>query len=71
MMLGDQAIRLGDANLIFAGGMESMTLAPHLIPKARAGYKFGGFEVRDHMQFTVLGSLRGCTHGELWGNMRG
>lgn len=54
VMLGDQAIRLGDANLIIAGGMESMTLAPHLIPKARAGYKFGGFEVRDHMQFDGL-----------------
>ena len=36
VMLGDQAIRLGDADVVFAGGMESMTLAPHMLPKARA-----------------------------------
>lgn len=54
VMLGDQAIRLGDADVVFAGGMESMTLAPHLLPKARAGYRFGGAQVQDHMQFDGL-----------------
>ena len=54
VMLGDQAIRLGDAEVVFAGGMESMTLAPHMLPKARAGYRFGGAQVQDHMQFDGL-----------------
>ena len=54
VMLGDQAIRLGDADVVFAGGMESMTLAPHLLPKARAGYRFGGAQIQDHMQFDGL-----------------
>lgn len=54
IMLADQAIRLGDANLIFAGGMENMTLAPHLLMNSRAGYKFGNVEMKDHMQFDGL-----------------
>lgn len=54
VMLGDQAIRLGDADLIFAGGMESMTMAPHMLPGARSGYRFGGAKVVDHMQYDGL-----------------
>jgi acetyl-CoA C-acetyltransferase len=54
VMLADQAIRLGDARVIFAGGMESMTLAPHLLPGSRAGFKFGPVEMRDHMQYDGL-----------------
>ena len=53
-MLADQAIRLGDANFILAGGQENMTLAPHLLPGSRAGYKFGNIEMKDHMQFDGL-----------------
>ena len=41
VMLAAQAIRAGDANVIVAGGMESMTNAPFLLPKVRAGYKYG------------------------------
>jgi acetyl-CoA C-acetyltransferase len=41
VMLADQAIRAGDAQAIVAGGMESMSLAPHLLPGVRAGWKFG------------------------------
>jgi acetyl-CoA C-acetyltransferase len=41
VMLADQAIRAGDAQAIIAGGMESMSLAPHLLPGVRAGWKFG------------------------------
>ncbi len=54
VMLGDQAVRLGDSKIVFAGGMESMTLAPHLLPNSRSGYKFGSVEVKDHMQLDGL-----------------
>ena len=54
IMLGDQAIRLGDARIVFAGGMESMTQAPHLLPGSRGGYKFGAVELKDHMQHDGL-----------------
>lgn len=54
IMLADQAIRAGDSQVVFAGGMENMTLAPHLLPNARAGYKFGSVELKDHMQFDGL-----------------
>lgn len=54
VMLAQQAIKSGDADVIFAGGMESMTLAPHLLPNSRGGYKFGSVELKDHMQFDGL-----------------
>jgi acetyl-CoA C-acetyltransferase len=54
IMLADQAIRLGDANLVFAGGMENMTQAPHLLMNARAGYRFGSVEAKDSMQHDGL-----------------
>ena len=41
VMLADQAIRAGDANVIVAGGMENMSRAPYLLPGAREGWKFG------------------------------
>ena len=44
-----QLIRLGELNVVVAGGMESMTQAPHLLPKSRAGYKFGPVEMLDSM----------------------
>jgi acetyl-CoA C-acetyltransferase len=49
IMLADQAIRAGDANLVVAGGMENMSLAPHLIAGARAGWKLGDQTVLDSM----------------------
>ena len=48
MMAIDQ-LRAGDAQLIAAGGLESMTNAPYLLPKARGGYRMGHGEVLDHM----------------------
>jgi acetyl-CoA C-acetyltransferase len=54
VMLADQAIRLGDAQVVFAGGMENMTLAPHLLPGSRFGYKFGSVDMKDHLQFDGL-----------------
>jgi acetyl-CoA C-acetyltransferase len=54
VMLADQAIRAGDARLIVAGGMENMSLAPHLAMKARAGWKFGSQTLLDSMQHDGL-----------------
>src|SRR5688572_12669099 len=48
MMAADQ-IRAGSASLMVAGGLESMTNAPYLLPKARSGYRMGHGEVLDHM----------------------
>jgi len=48
MMAADQ-IRSGDVDVIVAGGLESMTNAPYLLPKARAGYRMGHGEILDHM----------------------
>src|SRR5262249_54970959 len=49
VMLADQAIRAGDAQAIIAGGMESMSLAPHLLPGVRSGWKFGNQTALDAM----------------------
>ncbi len=53
MMAADE-ILAGDAAVVVAGGMESMTNAPHLLPKARAGYRYGHQKVLDHMAFDGL-----------------
>jgi len=47
--LATQAIILGDADVVLAGGMEGMSTAPYLLPKARYGYRMGNGEVIDHM----------------------
>ena len=52
--LADQLIRAGEFTTIVAGGMESMTNAPHLLPKSRAGYKYGDVTLLDHMAFDGL-----------------
>jgi acetyl-CoA C-acetyltransferase len=52
--LAAQLIRLGEHDVIVAGGMESMTRAPHLLPNSRAGYKYGAFEVQDSMALDAL-----------------
>jgi acetyl-CoA C-acetyltransferase len=52
--LAAQLIRLGEYDVIVAGGMESMTRAPHLLPNSRAGYKYGPFEVEDSMAIDAL-----------------
>ena len=49
IMLGADAIRLGDARLVLAGGMESMSLAPYLLKKGRTGYRMGHGELIDLM----------------------
>src|SRR5438128_277733 len=47
--LADQMIQAGDAEVVVAGGMESMTQSPYLLPGARAGYRMGNGEVVDSM----------------------
>jgi acetyl-CoA C-acetyltransferase len=52
--LADQLIRAGEFDIVVAGGMESMTNAPHLLPKSRSGYKYGSLEVLDAMAYDGL-----------------
>jgi acetyl-CoA C-acetyltransferase len=49
VMLAAQAIQLGDADIIVAGGMENMSLAPYYLEKARFGYRMGPGKLQDHM----------------------
>jgi acetyl-CoA C-acetyltransferase len=49
VMLADQAIRAGDARIVLAGGIESMSQAPHLLKGGRAGYKLGDQKLIDSM----------------------
>ena len=65
VMQGADQILAGNAQVVVAGGMESMSNAPYLLPKARAGYRMGNQEVLDHMFFDGLqspwdGQLMGC-----------
>ncbi len=55
MSAGDQ-ILAGSSQVVVAGGIESMTNAPYLLPKARAGYRMGHQEVLDHMFYDGLQS---------------
>ena len=50
----DQMIRAGEADIIVAGGMESMTQAPHLLPKSREGFKYGDTTLVDSMAYDAL-----------------
>lgn len=54
VMLGAQAIQTGDAEIVVAGGQESMTNAPYLLPKARGGYRMGNGEIIDSMMYDGL-----------------
>jgi len=55
-MLGHDLIQAGSASVVLTGGMESMSNAPYLMPKARSGYRMGHQEVLDHMFFDGLQS---------------
>jgi len=52
--LADQLIRAGEYDVVVAGGMESMTNAPHLLPKSREGFKYGDTTLVDSMAFDGL-----------------
>jgi acetyl-CoA C-acetyltransferase len=52
--LADQLIRAGEVDIVVAGGMESMTQAPHLLPKSREGFKYGDVALVDSMAYDAL-----------------
>ena len=53
-MMAFDSILAGNSSIVVAGGMESMTNAPHLLPKVRGGYRYGHQKVLDHMAFDGL-----------------
>lgn len=67
VILAHDAIKAGTADIIVAGGMESMSNAPYLLPKARKGYRIGHQQVIDHMLFDGLEDA--CQPGQLMGNL--
>ncbi|NRQ18501.1 acetyl-CoA C-acyltransferase [Ensifer sesbaniae] len=64
LMLGHDALLSGSATVLAVGGMESMTNAPYLLPKARGGFRLGHGEVKDHM---FLDGLEDAYSGRLMG----
>ncbi|AJW38309.1 3-ketoacyl-CoA thiolase [Rhodococcus sp. B7740] len=52
--LADQLIRAGEFEIVVAGGQESMTQAPHMLEKSRAGFKYGDVTMRDHLAYDGL-----------------
>ena len=52
--LADQLIRVGECEIVVAGGQESMTNAPHLLPRSREGFKYGDVTMLDHMAYDGL-----------------
>lgn len=68
VMLAAQAIRLGDDRIVVAGGMESMSRAPYLLPRARQGYRMGNAELVDAMIFDGLWDIYGNKHMGTYGD---
>lgn len=66
VMLGAQAVALGDAEVVVAGGMESMTNSPYLLDKARSGYRMGNAQIQDSM---ILDGLWNPYSNEHMGNI--
>jgi acetyl-CoA C-acetyltransferase len=64
-MLAHDLIKAGSNDIMVAGGMESMTNAPYVLPKARAGYRMGHGEIKDHM---FLDGLEDAKTGRLMGS---
>ena len=54
IMLGHDLIKAGSASVVVAGGMESMSNAPHMIPNSRTGNRYGNFQAVDHMAWDGL-----------------
>ncbi len=54
IMFGHDLIKAGSASVVVAGGMESMTNAPHMIPHSRTGNRYGNFQAVDHMAWDGL-----------------
>lgn len=74
VMLADRAIRSGDYRVVVAGGMESMSQAPHLVRNGRTGWKYGSQSMldaieQDGLRCTVGNSLMGCYADQVaWDN---
>ncbi|MEV7226641.1 acetyl-CoA C-acetyltransferase [Polymorphospora sp. NPDC051019] len=58
--LADQLVRAGEFDIVVAGGMESMTNAPHLLMGQRQGYKYGDVVIKDHMALDGLTDAWDC-----------
>ncbi|MFO0907995.1 MAG: acetyl-CoA C-acetyltransferase [Isosphaeraceae bacterium] len=71
VMLADQAIRLGEASVVIAGGMENMSKAPYLLMKAREGYRMGNGELIDAMINDGLWDVYGNKHMGTYGDRCG
>jgi acetyl-CoA C-acetyltransferase len=54
MQIAHDQILVGSSSIVVAGGMENMTLAPYLLPKARGGYRMGHGQILDHMFYDGL-----------------
>ncbi len=65
VMQAADMIKAGSADIVVAGGMESMTNAPYLLPKARGGFRMGHGEIKDHM---CLDGLEDAETGRLMGS---
>ncbi|QIO08053.1 thiolase family protein [Acinetobacter lanii] len=65
VMQAADMIKAGSANIVVAGGMESMTNAPYVLPKARGGFRMGHGEIKDHM---FLDGLEDAETGRLMGS---
>lgn len=65
IMQAADMIKAGSANIVVAGGMESMTNAPYVLPKARGGFRMGHGEIKDHM---FLDGLEDAETGRLMGS---
>src|SRR5690348_8152306 len=53
-LMAFDSLSSGNSHVVVAGGMESMTNAPHLLPKSRGGYRYGHQQILDHMAFDGL-----------------
>lgn len=62
IMIGAVDIMVGQAEIVLAGGMESMSTAPYLLPKARFGYRLGDGQIIDHMVFDGLTDVFNMYH---------
>jgi acetyl-CoA C-acetyltransferase len=68
VMLAGQSLQLGYSHIAVAGGMESMSLAPYLLPQARQGYRMGNGEIVDSMIHYGLWDIYGGKHMGVYGD---
>ncbi|MDT2006467.1 acetyl-CoA C-acyltransferase [Rhodococcus opacus] len=63
IVMADMLIRAGIFHVVVAGGQESMTNAPHLLPKSRTGHKYGAAKLLDHLEWDDLWTASRPAHG--------